>query len=277
MGQSTWMVYMVAVLVVSGGVGLHLGRFRAAYTEMTGMMAGMTMGMLNGFLLGYGAAAATGNLFWGNLAGILMGLALGAYFGRAGGLLGVMDGSLGGVMGGAMGAMLAVMLLFPREALVWTAVLLGIIYVASMIGLVLLIERSAPEHAALHRLMPMFARAVSVEAAEEAEERGYSSRAGRESKGAASPGRRLIDYYGLLGVDTEASEDEIEQAYFQKRKRADQATLQRLERALFVLTDAQRREVYDRRLGSSKAGVSATAGTQSGDSKLTSKPTKVDA
>ena len=110
-----WFVYMAAVLLISGLVGLHLGRFRAAYTEMLGMMAGMTMGMLNGFLLGYAAAAAAQSMvwitpmFWGNLIGIVLGLALGAYFGRAGGLLGIMDGALGGVMGGAMGAMLVLM------------------------------------------------------------------------------------------------------------------------------------------------------------------------
>src|SRR5438874_1420580 len=48
-----WLVFALVILLISGLVGLHLGRFREAYTEMTGMMAGMTMGMLNGFLLGF--------------------------------------------------------------------------------------------------------------------------------------------------------------------------------------------------------------------------------
>lgn len=167
-----WLLYMAAVLLVSGMVGLHLGRFRAAYTEMTGMMAGMTMGMLNGFLLGFGAAAAASAfslgpaMFWGNAVGIGLGLALGAYFGRAGGLMGVMDGAMGGLMGGSMGAMLAVMLSFPDWALLGTAALLGVVYLAGMFGLVLLIERSAPAHAALHRLAPWFTRAVAAEVAE---------------------------------------------------------------------------------------------------------------
>ena len=166
MDKTGWLIYALAILVISGLVGIHLGRFREAYTEMTGMVTGMAMGMLNGFVLGYCAAAATSSMFWGNLIGVLLGLALGAYFGRAGGLMGVMDGSMGGVMGGAMGAMLAVMVIFPPQYLFWTAVLLGAIYIAGMAGLVVLIEQSAPEHAALHRLLPMFTRAVSSEVAE---------------------------------------------------------------------------------------------------------------
>jgi hypothetical protein len=167
-----WLLYMAAVLLISGMVGLHLGRFRAAYTEMTGMMAGMTMGMLNGFLLGFGAAAAAvafvigPAMFWGNVFGILFGLGLGAYFGRAGGLMGVMDGAMGGLMGGSMGAMLAVMLSFPDWALLGTGALLGAVYLVGMFGLVLLIEKSAPEHAALHRLAPWFTRAVATEVEE---------------------------------------------------------------------------------------------------------------
>jgi hypothetical protein len=108
-------------------------------------------------------------MFWGNLFGVVLGLTLGAYFGRAGGLMGIMDGAMGGVMGGAMGAMLSVMMVFPREGLLWTGVLLGLIYVAGMVGLVALIEQSAPGHAALHRVLPMFTRAVAEEIAEEAE------------------------------------------------------------------------------------------------------------
>jgi hypothetical protein len=190
-----WLLYMAAVQLISGVVGLHLGRFRAAYTEMTGMMAGMTMGMLNGFLLGFGAAAAASAfglgpaMFWGNALGILLGLGLGAYFGRAGGLMGIMDGAMGGLMGGSMGAMLAVMLSFPDWALLGTAALLGVVYLAGMFGLVLLIEKSAPEHAALHRLAPWFTRAVATEVAEvtaAAEEGARGTAAGAV---AASPHR----------------------------------------------------------------------------------------
>ena len=56
-----------------------------------------------------------------------------------------------GYIGLPMGAMLAVMVAFPHDAQFWTAVLLGVLYVAGMIGLVVLIEQSSPGHAALHR------------------------------------------------------------------------------------------------------------------------------
>jgi hypothetical protein len=167
-----WLLYIASVLAVSGLVGMHLRRFREAYTEMTGMMAGMTMGMLNGFALGFGAAAATNSMFWGNLFGILLGLWLGIYFGRSGGLMGVMDGGMGGVMGGSMGAMLALMVVSPAWAQLWTALLLMALYVLGIVGLVVLIERSAPGHAALHRLAPFFTRAMAQEAEEVAEEAG---------------------------------------------------------------------------------------------------------
>src|SRR2546425_9192083 len=165
---------------------MHLGRFREAYTEMTGMMAGMTMGMLNGFVVGFafavlaglivagpsGAGAyGIGGMFWGNLFGVIFGLSLGTYFGRAGGLMGIMDGAMGGVMGGSMGAMLAVMVRFEDWATLWTGALLTLVYMVGMVGLVVLIERSAPGHAALHRLAPFFARAIADEVAEESEER----------------------------------------------------------------------------------------------------------
>src|SRR5215203_3318186 len=193
-----WLVYSAVILLISGIVGLHLGRFREAYTEMTGMMAGMTMGMLNGFVLGYAAGAYFASMFWANLTGILLGLALGIYFGRAGGLMGIMDGGMGGVMGGSMGAMLAVMLAFPREAVYWTAILLGVLYVVGMAALVVLIERSAPGHAALHRLAPYFTRAMAEEAAEQA------VRAGME------------DYYEFLGIARNAGDEAINEAYLAK-------------------------------------------------------------
>jgi hypothetical protein len=272
MDKMWWLVYGVAILAVSGLIGMHLGRFREAYTEMTGMMTGMTMGMLNGFLLGYCAASATNSMFWGNLIGILLGLALGAYFGRAGALMGIMDGAMGGVMGGAMGAMLAVMVVFPPYYLIWTAVLLGVIYIAGMVCLVVLIEQSAPEHAALHRLLPMFARAVAKEAAEEAEATAYTSSSIHTTspKGAPSQ-RRLIDYYALLGVPADADEDEISKAYLEKLEgltEADQVTAQRIERALAILTDPHKRRSYDRKLADSYA--------QSANGPLPSRPVAQD-
>lgn len=247
-----WLVYAAVVLIISGVVGLHLGRFRQAYTEMTGMMVGMTMGMMNGFVLGYASAAAVasianaaGSLLWGNFFGMLLGLLLGLYFGRAGGLMGMMDGGMGGVMGGSMGAMLAAMLVFPSEGLLWTAVLLGAIYLVSMVGLVALIEQSAPEHAALHRLMPMFTRAMATEAAEEAD------RAEAQSQVTSRLGQ-VMDYYALLGVRQGASNYAIADAYLVRLAEADQADVMRLEQAISILTDPYRREAYDRRLKESQ-------------------------
>jgi hypothetical protein len=236
-----WIVYIAATLLISGVVGLHLGRFREAYTEMTGMMAGMAMGMLNGFLLGYAAAAITGSMFWGNLFGVLMGLSMGAYFGRAGSLMGVMDGAMGGVMGGSMGAMLMVMLVWPTY-IMWTAALLAAIYLAGMFGLVLLIERSAPEHAALHRLMPIFTRAVAIEALEA---QGHAT---------ATPHSLTIpNYYALLALHPQANNEEITQAYLKRLAASDQASVEQLELALATLTHPVRREAYDRLLTASQA------------------------
>lgn len=237
-----WLVYALAVLLISGLIGLHLGRFREAYTEMTGMMAGMTMGMLNGFLLGYAAGAYAFSMFWGNLVGILLGLALGAYFGRAGGLMGIMDGGMGGVMGGSMGAMLALMI-FPPDAIYWTALLLGIIYVAGMVGLVALIEQSAPEHAAMHRVLPMFTRAIAAEAAEEAALKA----------GGPSSGLQITDYYAFLGIAQSASSREIGDAYLTKLASSDEADVERAELALAILTDPRKRQLYNRRLKESRA------------------------
>jgi hypothetical protein len=244
MDSTGWVIFAVVVLAVSGVVGAHLGRFREAYTEMTGMMAGMTMGMLNGFLLGYAAGAYAFNMFWGNLVGILLGLALGAYFGRAGGLMGIMDGAMGGVMGGSMGAMLAVMMSFPRESIYWTAVLLGVIYVAGMVGLVALIEQSAPEHAAMHRILPMFTRALAAEAAEEMDRP-------QVRRGASS--LHITDYYLFFGIGQDASAQEIGDAYLAKLATADEAGTERAELALATLTDGRKRETYDRRLQESRA------------------------
>ncbi|MEO6457939.1 MAG: hypothetical protein ABIO92_06655 [Chloroflexia bacterium] len=244
MNNMVWIIYAVVVLVISGVIGLHLGKFREAYTEMTGMMAGMMMGMLNGFLLGYAAGAATGSMFWGNLIGIILGLSMGVYYGRAGSLMGMMDGGMGGVMGGSMGAMLAVMVYFPEYGLYWTAVVLALIYIAGMLGLVVLIEQSAPDHAALHRFLPMFARAMAVEAAEEADR---SARSGGNVPSTARP-LPIVDYYALLGLPTQAVAAEINEAYLAKLAIADGASIDQLERAVTTLADPNRRRAYDVRL-----------------------------
>ena len=229
------------MFVVSGLIGLHLGKFREAYTEMTGMMAGMMMGMLNGFLLGYAAGAATASMFWGNLIGIILGLAFGVYYGRAGSLMGMMDGGMGGVMGGSMGAMLALMVYFPLDGLLWTAVLLAVIYVVGMLGLLVLIEQSAPDHAAFHRFLPVFARVMAVEAAEEA---------GRAGSARLTSGRPLpiVDYYALLGLPTEAAAEDINEAYLAKLSQSESADVPLLDRAVAILSDPNRRRAYDARL-----------------------------
>jgi plastocyanin len=243
-----WIVYALCVLLISSVVGLHLGRFREAYTEMTGMMAGMTMGMLNGFLLGYAAGAGTISMFWGNLFGVLLGLMLGVYFGRAGGLMGILDGGMGGVMGGSMGAMLAVMAAFPPEAIYWTALLLAVIYLVGMLGLVALMEQSAPKHAAMHRVLPMFTRAVSDEAAEEIE-------AYRQTDASASS-LQITDYYAFLGIPHSATAQEIGDAYLSMLASSDEADIERAEQALATLTNPRKREIYDRRLEASRAANS---------------------
>lgn len=260
-----WIIYALIVITISIAIGLHLGRFRIAYTEMSGMMLGMTMGMLNGFLLGYASAAVTNSMFWGNLFGILLGLGLGVYYGRSGGLMGIMDGGMGGVMGGSMGAMLAVMVAFPQWAQGATAVLLSVLYVLGMAGLVALIEQSAPDHAALHRVLPMFTRAMSREAVEEAEKAAARSNSltplNMPLPNGGTSQRRVFDYYALLGVPMDASHDEISEAYLESMDEltgqvpSDDATVQRLERALTVLTNPSKRQAYDLRLREGEVGV----------------------
>lgn len=229
-----WLVYMVITLIVSAGIGRHLDRFHAASTEMTGMMAGMTMGMLNGFVLGYSAAAATASMFWGNLFGILLGLTLGLYFGRGGGLMGIMDGAMGGSMGGSMGAMLAVMVQFPAWGQAATAVLLGALYVAGMISLVVLIEQQAPAHTHLHRLAPLFTR------------RPAAAQASAFLVNADEPG--LVNYYELLNLPVQATTREIAAAYRTYIATADARARTLADGALVTLCDAGTRTQYDQEL-----------------------------
>jgi len=233
-----WIILGIIVLLMSGLIGLHLGRFREAYTEMTSMMAGMIMGMLNGFLLGYAAAGLFNSMFWGNLFGIVLGTSIGCYFGRAGGLMGMMDGGMGGVMGGSMGAMLLLMLVWPQY-IAWTAGLLALVYLVGMAGLVALIEKSAPEQAARHILLPLFTRATP---------------AGQPPLQAASIRRAPIDdYYLFLGIGHDATGEQITSAYLEQLSIADQETVARAERAYSTLTDPNRRRAYDARLSASIA------------------------
>jgi hypothetical protein len=145
-----------------------------------------------------------------------------------------MDGGMGGAMGGSMGAMLAAMLAYPTWALNWTAVLLVAVYVPGMLGLVLLIERSAPGHAALHRLLPFFARAANAEVREEL-----------ESPTGTRPPLHITDYYAFLGVAPEAHADTIAQAYLEKLATSTPTEVRTAEVAFATLTDPTRRRAYD--------------------------------
>ncbi|HVF99147.1 MAG TPA: cupredoxin domain-containing protein [Chloroflexia bacterium] len=235
MNNIPWIIYGAVVLGVALVVGRYLGRFREAYTEMTGMMVGMGMGMLNGFLLGYATAAATSSMFWGNLTGMPLGVLLGAWYGRAGSLMGVLDGGMGGAMGGSMGAMLAAMLVFPAWTMNWTGLLLAALYVPGMLGLVLLIERSAPGHAAMHRLLPFFTRAISTEVREELANGTTHAR----------PTLRIPDYYAFLGIAPDADADRIAQAYLEKLAVSSPADVRTAEVAFATLTDPHRKRAYD--------------------------------
>ena len=131
-------------MLISATIGLYLSRYKSSVTEMLGMMIGMTQGMMTGITVGYFAGAAT-DMFVANLIGVGIGLLFGIAFGRVGGLMGMMDGGMGGMMGGMMGAMLGVMLqyLYDGNAIRVTGVVMGLIYVASMIALVRLVQQAA--------------------------------------------------------------------------------------------------------------------------------------
>ena len=229
-----WIVYGISILAVSGLIGRHLGKFGDTCTEMIGMMTGMTMGMLNGFVLGFAAAAATGSMFWGNALGITLGLTLGGWFGRGGALMGVMDGAMGGVMGGSMGAMLAVMVQFPEWGVGATAVLLAALYIAGMIALVVLIEQRAPQHAAQHRLAPLFARRAVPR----------TTTVGPAPAQAAG----LVNYYEMLDIPVRAATATVAQAYSAYIADADSAARTLADQALATLSNPALRSRYDREL-----------------------------
>jgi curved DNA-binding protein CbpA len=281
-----WYIYFGIVLVASLVLGWHLGRFRAACTEMTGMMAGMTIGMLGGFALGYGMAAAAGrDLFVGNLVGVVLGALLGGWFGRAGDLMGIMDGAMGGVMGGSMGAMIAAMI-YPDWKLQWTGVLFGGVYVVGALALTALIESRTPDHGHLHWLLPKLTLVRSTRRV-----RISGSRSGRATDAAATAAARpkvaqaapastkgghptpstapvrenlpvarpIRDYYAMLKVEQSASLEAIEEAYLDLLATADQETVEHADRALITLRDPERRARYDAALEESRKRQSPTA------------------
>jgi YHS domain-containing protein len=136
------------VMLVSGGVGIYLRRYRGAITEMLGMMVGMTFGMMTGIALGYFLGAAT-DMFIGNLVAVLIGVVYGVVFGRVGGLMGMMDGGMGGMMGGMMGAMLGVMINVSQLAVWITAALISVLFLISMAALIRLVRTGAARSYAL--------------------------------------------------------------------------------------------------------------------------------
>ncbi len=148
----------ILVLVVSGAVGAYIQRYRAAATEMMGMMIGMTFGMMTGLALGYFIGAAT-DMFVGNLVAVIVGGLYGVAFGRVGGLMGMMDGGMGGVMGGMMGAMLGVMINVSPLAVWITAALMASLFLLSMAALVRLVRKGAARRYAVD---PVCGMTVSI-------------------------------------------------------------------------------------------------------------------
>jgi YHS domain-containing protein len=138
----TAMILSAAVMMISIGTGVFLARYKTSVTEMLGMMIGMTQGMMTGIAVGFFVGAAT-DMFISNFVGVMIGAVFGIIFGRVGGLMGMMDGGMGGMMGGMMGAMLGVMLqyLYDGWAINITSILILILYIASMIALVRLVQK----------------------------------------------------------------------------------------------------------------------------------------
>jgi YHS domain-containing protein len=141
---TTAIIASIIIMIISAGTGMYLSRYKSSVTEMLGMMIGMTQGMMTGIAIGYFIGAAS-DMFVSNLVGVIIGLIFGIVFGRVGGLMGMMDGGMGGMMGGMMGAMLSVMLqyLYNGWAIAITSILMSVIYLASMIALVRLVQQGA--------------------------------------------------------------------------------------------------------------------------------------
>ena len=141
---TTTAIISTVIMIISASAGIYLERYKTGLTEMMGMMIGMTQGMMTGIAVGYFIGAAT-DMFISNLVGVIVGLIFGIVFGRVGGLMGMMDGGMGGTMGGMMGAMLGVMLQFLYDgwAISITNVLIAIIYLASIIALIKLVQQNA--------------------------------------------------------------------------------------------------------------------------------------
>lgn len=141
---TTAIIASLIVMFISAGAGIYLARYKASVTEMLGMMIGMTQGMMTGIAVGFFIGAAS-DMFISNLVGVIIGLIFGITFGRVGGLMGMMDGGMGGMMGGMMGAMLGVMLqyLYNGWAIPITSILMSVIYLATMVALVRLVQQSA--------------------------------------------------------------------------------------------------------------------------------------
>jgi heme/copper-type cytochrome/quinol oxidase subunit 2 len=156
--------------------------------------------------------------------------------------MGVLDGAMGGAMGGSMGAMLAAMLVFPTWTMNWTGLLLAALYIPGMLGLVLLIERSAPGHAAMHRLLPFFTRAISAEVHEEL----------ANGTTHAHPILSIPDYYAFLGIAPDADGDRIAQAYLEKLAVSGPADVSTAEKAFATLTDPHRKRAYDAALAANR-------------------------
>jgi hypothetical protein len=175
-------------------------------------------------------------MFWGNLFGIVFGVIIGLYFGLLAGLMGVMDGGMAGVMAGSMGAMLAVMIRYPEWAVLWTAVLLSVLYGGGVVMLVALVERRAPEQATQHLIARWFPAPQVV--------------GGDESTLAipAETGPGLVNYYELLDIGVKASAAEVATAFARYVSTATAEGQQVADAALATLTNAAARARYDREL-----------------------------
>jgi len=248
---------LLIAVMVSGIVGWHISQFQDASSDLVSMITGLAIGLLNGFVIAYAATAALNSVFWGNLFGMLLGLVLGVYYGRAGGLLGMLAGAMGGVMGGALGAILASVVRVPSDNLLWTGVLLGVLYLAGMIALVVLIEQDTPAYSAYHRLAPLFGgRELAVEESELPPPSVPRPQAAPARMAGPRP-RRLVDFYAFLGVDAEATDEEIWTAYEACIADGDPAQVARAEQAVAVLTNAEQRRDYDRALSENRAALAA--------------------